>query len=268
MIREAVQAHPGFNGCSLSVYAKGSYANNTNVRADSDVDIAVQCREVVYWEEAVDGAHPPGTSYKGIWTPTKLRAELLAALKAKFPNQVDDSGSVAFTIRSSGARIDADVVPCFDYKYYFATGSYREGSRVFRKDGSPFENYPAQQLEHGGAKNQRTNTLYKKAVRVVKRVENAMLTAKSHGDVPSYFMECLVYNCPDDVLTRATWTDRIRGIIVHIWNGLEGNEPSVESQRWRESNECKYLFFSEQKWTRAEGRAFAEAMWSHLGYKS
>jgi tRNA nucleotidyltransferase (CCA-adding enzyme) len=58
MIREAVQAHPAFKGYAFNVYAKGSYANNTNVRADSDVDIAVQCQEVFYWEEAVEGRAP------------------------------------------------------------------------------------------------------------------------------------------------------------------------------------------------------------------
>jgi tRNA nucleotidyltransferase (CCA-adding enzyme) len=43
MIREAVKEHSVFDGVDLDVYAKGSYANNTNVKADSDVDIAVQC---------------------------------------------------------------------------------------------------------------------------------------------------------------------------------------------------------------------------------
>jgi hypothetical protein len=51
MAREAIAAHASFNDCSLKVYAKGSYANNTNVRADSDVDIAVECMECVYWRE-------------------------------------------------------------------------------------------------------------------------------------------------------------------------------------------------------------------------
>lgn len=41
MIREAVQSHDAFDDCTLSVYPKGSYANNTNVRADSDVDVAI-----------------------------------------------------------------------------------------------------------------------------------------------------------------------------------------------------------------------------------
>jgi hypothetical protein len=56
MVRDTIKAHPAFAGCSLSVYAKGSYANNTNVRSDSDVDIAVQCHEVLYWEEWEPGA--------------------------------------------------------------------------------------------------------------------------------------------------------------------------------------------------------------------
>jgi tRNA nucleotidyltransferase (CCA-adding enzyme) len=45
MIRQAVDNHPAFKNCSPSVFAKGSYANNTNVKLDSGVDIAVQCHE-------------------------------------------------------------------------------------------------------------------------------------------------------------------------------------------------------------------------------
>ncbi|MFS0483125.1 hypothetical protein ACL1A8_12465 [Corynebacterium striatum] len=35
MIREAIEAHPAFDGMSCKIYAKGSYANNTNVKADT-----------------------------------------------------------------------------------------------------------------------------------------------------------------------------------------------------------------------------------------
>src|ERR1700730_6026899 len=118
MVREAVTNHTPFDSCRLSVYAKGSYANNTNVKADSDVDIAVQCHDVEYWEQEAEGAHTSVTPYTGIWTPTKRRTELGAALRAKFPGQVDDSGSTAFQVNSSTSRVDADVVPCFDYRYY------------------------------------------------------------------------------------------------------------------------------------------------------
>ena len=268
MVREAIADHAAFDDCQLSVYAKGSYANNTNVRADSDVDIAVQCLDVCYWKEAKPGAHPTSSPYNGIWTPSKLRSEVGAALRAKFPSQVDDSGSMAFTVRSSSARVDADVVPCFNYRYYFATGGSRKGTRIVTKDGTHFENFPVQQLENGKKKNTATKTYFKQAVRVLKRVENAMLEAKAHREVPSFFVECLVYNCPDSVLLLPTWTETIREVLAHIWTDLQGAEPEDDSDRWLEVNKCKYLFTSNQAWSRADGRDFAKAAWNHLGYKS
>ena len=65
MIREAIDSHAPFNNCSLKVYVKGSYANNTNVRSDSDVDTAVECKEALYWEEAEPGIHTPSNPYEG-----------------------------------------------------------------------------------------------------------------------------------------------------------------------------------------------------------
>lgn len=228
------------------------------------MDIAVQCCDVTYWEEATPGAHPAGSPYQGIWTPNKLRSELGVALRAKFPGQVDSSGSTAFRIHSGSARVDADVVPCFNYRYYFSGGGSREGSKVFKKDGDSLVNYPAQQLENGRTKNNRTNQYYKKAVRIMKRVENAMLVAGAHREVPSFFVECLVYNCPDSIFMEPTWVKTVNGIIVHIWDGLKGAEPTAESERWLEVNECKYLFHSAQAWTRADGRDFAKAAWNYL----
>lgn len=263
MIRQAVDNHPAFNNCSLSVFAKGSYANKTNVKLDSDVDIAVQCHEAMYWDEEVKGTYQT-SAYAGIWTPAKLRTELQSALVAKFPDQVDATGSTAFRINSNTARVDADVVPCFDYRYYFASGVKRDGTMVIKKDSTRLRNYPKQQIENGRAKNSRTSKYYKKAVRVMKRVENAMVVAEVHQAVPSFFVECLVYNCPDEIILRPTWTETVRDILVHVWNGLEGAEPTTD--RWLEVNECKYLFHSAQDWTRDDGRAFAKAAWNYLGF--
>jgi hypothetical protein len=103
---------------------------------------------------------------------------------------------------------------------------------------------------------------------VMKRVENAMVAASVHREVPSFFVECLVYNVPNSILTRTTWTEIVRGIIVHIWNGLEGSEPAAGSERWLEVSGCKYLFNSAQAWDRDDGRDFAKAAWNYLEYKS
>ena len=42
MVQAAIDAS-GISDVCMNVYAKGSYANQTNVRRDSDVDIAVDC---------------------------------------------------------------------------------------------------------------------------------------------------------------------------------------------------------------------------------
>jgi hypothetical protein len=268
MIREAVAAHDAFEGCSLSVYAKGSYANNTNVRTDSDVDISVQCHEAEYWDAAVPGIYTPANSYSGIWTPTKLRSELKAALDAKFPSQVDGTGSTAFRVHSTSSRVDADVVPCFDYRYHFAGGGSRAGTKIFKTSGKDLLNWPVQHLENGRSKNTSTRTVFKKAVRILKRTENAMVEANVSSALASYLIECLVYNCPNPIFERSTWTEVIRGILVHVWEGLEAAEPLEESERWLEVNRCKFLFSSAQDWTRPDSREFARAAWNYMGFAS
>ncbi|MBU3058781.1 nucleotidyltransferase domain-containing protein [Pseudomonas indica] len=264
MIREAIDSHEPFNNCSLKVFAKGSYANNTNVRSDSDVDIAVECTECQYWDESEKGNHPAGASYAGIWTPAKLRAELLAAMHAKFPGQVDSSGSTAIQINSSSARVDADVVPCFSFRYYMKSAT-RDGTKIFKKDSSSIVNYPVQQMKNGAAKNNATNYAYKKGVRLLKRVENAMAADGIFRELPSFFMECLAYNCPNHVFAHSTWTECLRAMLFHIWDDLQGDEPN--EGRWLEVNECFFLFHPGQKWTRADGREFARAAWNYFGFK-
>jgi hypothetical protein len=265
MVREAIEACPAFQGYDFRVYAKGSYPNNTNVRSDSDVDIALECREAVYWGEQPPGAHPPSGIYTGPWTPSKLRTDTEAALRKKFPGQVDATGQIAIKVHSGTARVDGDVVPSFRYVYYFTNGATREGTKVFKKDGTNFENYAQAQLDKGRAKNKAASLRFKASVRILKRVENAMLTLGLHRAVPSFFVECLVYNCPNYLFAPSMWTERVRGVLLHIWQETQGDQ-EPQTGRWLEVNECKWLFGSDQKWTRADARDFSKAAWNYLGY--
>ena len=265
MIRQAIDEHIPFKACSLKVYAKGSYANNTNVRSDSDVDIAVECTDALYWEEEEKGNRRQVSAgpYKGIWTPAKLRAELVLAMQKKFPNQVDTSGVTAIQINANTARVNADVVPCFSYRYYMEN-YHRDGTKIFKTNGISIANYPLQQIRNGRDKNNRTNYNYKKCVRILKRIENAMAQESKFKELPSYFIECLAYNCPDYIFKRSTWTLMLREILSYIYHSLE-DEPNID--RWLEVNECFYLFHTQQKWTRQDGRAFAHAAWNYCGFK-
>lgn len=269
MVRDAVSAHSGFEGANIQTNLKGSYPNNTNVKSDSDVDIYVECRDVAYWKNHTPGARGANPApYSGIWTPQKLRSELVSALKNKFGGDVDDSGTLAVRIDSNTARVDADVVPAFTYNYFFSATSYEVGTKSFRTSGESVVNYPAQQLVNGRAKNTRTSTYFKKGVRILKRLENELVAKGLCDELPSYFIECLAYNCPDEQYMLTSWSATVRALIVHIWAQLEGEEPSEEEKRWLEVNGRKFLFSAAQPWSREKARAFALAGWKFLEFKS
>ena len=141
----------------------------------------------------------------------------------------------------------------------------RDGTKIFKTDGSSIVNYPVQQLENGIAKNKQTGYAYKKGARLLKRIENAMAEDGTFRELPSFFMECLAYNCPDTVFAHSTWTECLRAILFHIWDQLQGDEP--DSGRWVEANDCFFLFHSDQKWSREDGREFAKAAWNNFGFK-
>jgi hypothetical protein len=271
MIREAIDEHDGFEGyrSSFDIYTKGSYANNTNVKADSDVDVVVECTDVEYWREydPANGGHPSSGSYTGVWTPEKLRKEIATALEKKFAGSVS-AGSTAFEVDASSARVNADVVPSFSFKLYFSDGSYRQGTKVFKKDGTSIENYPKLQLKHGNEKDNRTGGDYKRAVRILKRLENVLVEKGLTDAVPSYAMECLVFNCPDEYFARSTWRSVMRGCLADIYNYTRAAEPTAEDDRWLEVNRGKFLFSASQKWTREQIFQFASDAWDYMEFDS
>ena len=269
MISEAISSHGAFKNVSIAVYAKGSYANNTNVKTDSDVDIVVECRDIFYYEDfdKSNPGHSPIAPYEGDWgDPEKFRREVKAALDSKFPGSVV-AGSVAIAVESSTSRVDADVVPCFTFRDYFSDGSKREGTRVFKSGGGHIDNYPQLQLKLGRNKNTRTYGAYKKTVRILKRLENVLVDEGLTAEVPSYLMECLIYNCDERYFARSTWRDVMQGCLADIYNYTLVAEPSDDSERWFEANGAKYLFHSSQKWTRAQVHAFAGAAWNYMEFE-
>ncbi|WP_051813969.1 hypothetical protein [Kitasatospora sp. MBT63] len=272
MVDEAIAAHPAFAPVrsKLKVYAKGSYPNNTNVRANSDVDISVQLNEPQYADY-----HPMTNhwqrrqrlpDYEGIWTPALLRAEVGKALTAKF-GTIDTSHRVAFYVPPVfNSRPSIDVVPAFRYVQFTNPQCTEgtEGSMVHCTDGKTIVNWPQQQMDNGRAKSTRTNNRYKYVVRVLKSVEDTLTAGKVIDEVPSYFSECLVYNVPDSVLTFGDFDASVRETLRHLdrelgyWMG--------HYQTMVEPNGIKKLFGDEQKWSVATAREFVKQSMTYLNY--
>ncbi|KRB80089.1 hypothetical protein ASE01_00860 [Nocardioides sp. Root190] len=277
MIREAIDQHPPLqeDRGSLHVYAKGSYANRTNVRRDSDVDIVVENRRL-YYSDYIDTktAHaavldPYATDYTGVWIPETWRDEVENALRSYFGlRDVDTTGDVAVTIAAvPGSRPSSDVVPAFEYRRFDSADrrATHHGSKVFKKSGGAIINYPFQQLENGNAKDRRTGGKYKEFARALKNGENALVEAGLMGAKPSYLMECLAYNIPDADLTPGfTHSSWFQHALATLFNRLRQQEYAHDD--WVEPNELKWLFSPAQRWSVDDARELASRLWDFLDY--
>ena len=271
MVYEAINAHPDLRDLNKRIYTKGSYPNNTNVRRDSDVDVVVELHECTYYDYKPGVIPPtpsPGSPYEGRWTPRLWRAEINQALTDAFGSaSIDTSGKVATEISPvAGSRPSADVVPSFLYYRYddAAHNSHEQGSCVFPTSGdTKIINWPHQQLANGRAKNTRTGQRYKNYVRALKNAENTLTDSEIISDLPSYLMECLVFNVPDATLTSGTLDKGFQETLR--WLYLRLDDGSAQAN-WVEPNWCKWLFKGVQKWTADDAKTLVLKTWTYLGY--
>jgi len=175
-IRDAIARAPDIPS-SVWVYAKGSYANNTNVSRDGDVDIAVEWTntiKVMKWGDTVGMTaeqlgYVPATEPI---TPIEFRRRVERALATAFDSQTIDTTPDKYIGVTAGSNtLDADVVPCFALNRYDAPGYPVRGHRIFPKSGAAHvDNYPKQNYDNGVAKNNATRRRYKEIVRCTKRL--------------------------------------------------------------------------------------------------
>ena len=276
MIRVAIDAHPLLTKLGVSVFAKGSYKNNTNVRRDSDVDIAVEYTDIVYNQYGPDtdresvraarGYTPYSGPFRDASGDTELglfKDAVGEALVGAFGADAVTRSNKIFTVRESSRLLAADVVPCAQNRKHWSPQRYVQGIRLLpdRPAGHPIINYPRQHYSRGVAKNEDTSRRFKRAVRVLKNLENLMVKDGASPEVASYLIECLVYNCPDSCFLPSTWGERMRSVVSHIWHDTEDLECE---KRWYEVNDVKFLFHARQKWTRDQARSFAHAAWQYV----
>ena len=273
-IREAIENSSELADRTVRVFAKGSYKNNTNVRLDSDVDVAVEFQEIFYWEATNDAAGMSGadlgiTPYSGSYPPERFKDDVERALVNQFGSSAVDRGNKAIHVREDSRSLAADVVPCFTFHRYDRIGHngaalHHEGIQIHSDSGSRIENWPEQSYENGTAKNNATGRQYKRMVRILKRLENDMVEKGIIEEVPSFLIECLVYNVPNEGFQHDTYLQDVRWVLAHIYNETLNGGGLAE---WVEVNGLKWLFRPTQKWTRAQAHNFASEAWDYVGFE-
>ena len=119
-------------------------------------------------------------------------------------------------------NMTADVLPAVLFKKYtafYARGveTFDEGVEFADADGNLTINYPKLHIKNGEEKNSaaRTKGLYKPSIRMFKNARN--WPRSQVPDAPSYFVECLLYNVPDENFS-GTFQQTYYNIIKYLLN--------------------------------------------------
>ena len=240
-IKKAIAADSRLAG-NVRVFVKGSYATGTNVRRDSDVDIAVEWKSWSYISKPLADEYswdqlgvPVGNQGP---TPTEYRSWVEAALFAAFGYGAVSPGNKAITVAGGSGTLDADVVPCFRHRRYDSPGVSHTGIRLYPRNGGKVENWPEQNRVNGIAKNSATSRYFKQMVRAFKRLENDMLgVGLIHNAVPGFTVESMLWNCPDSYFLKPTYKETTEALLLWLWGRLRDGSCTD----WAEVNNLKYL---------------------------
>lgn len=196
---------------NFEVFLQGSYGNDTNIFAESDVDIVMRY-DGAFFHDLSDLSAPEKDAFKacfpdGSYLYDDFKADVGAALRTAFGKAVTP-GNKVFNIAANGTRRKADVVVTFEFRRYFRFNGqsdqrYETGICFFRGDGVRLANYPKQHTENCTAKHQATGENFKPLVRILKNLRSKLVDdgLLAEGVAPSYFLEGLLYNVPSEQFT-------------------------------------------------------------------
>lgn len=269
MIRLAIDASDELKCMDIEVFTQGSFANNTNVRADSDVDVCVMLKDTFH-SKFPDGKKREDYGFTASsLTFNQYRCMVKNALQKKFKSEYVEDGNKSLKIHENTYRVDADVVPSFLLRNYYYSGSvdsnrYVEGIWFVSKDGKEVSNYPKRHKYNGIKKNTDTNYKYKKLVRIMKHIKNNMVDdCKTDGDkITSFLVECLIYKVPNStIIGYSTWTETVKQAIIYLYNAINDGK----HKEWCEVSDMLYLFRG-RKWSDQDAKQWLYDAWNYLGY--
>lgn len=155
MVKDCINEDDILQDMNIRIFGQGSYANDTNVRLNSDIDINVQYVDGFYYDL------PSGADYSdfGIvpvsYTAVDFKNHVQNALANKFGSDVKRKNK-CIVVEGNTYRVGADVVPTWQYRRYSHDRTFVEGACFFADSGERVVNFPIQHIKNGRLKNSQT----------------------------------------------------------------------------------------------------------------
>lgn len=234
----------GSGNKKITLLVQGSYANNTNVRTLSDVDIAVILESTFIPAYRIGVTDKDYKFSDATFKVSSLKDDIEVALNKKFNGDGIERKDKSIKVHGNSYRVDSDVVPSYrfrDYRndYNINPDNYVRGIEIRPDSGGSIRNYPEQHIRNGKIKNNITSHSFKKQVRIAKKIKQIMIDMgyKNAEDVGSFGIESLLWNVPDKVYTSYSC---LRFVFGEILNYLVHDFASLAS--YKEANGIKPLF--------------------------
>lgn len=205
------------NNSSITILLQGSYANNTNVRTYSDVDVSIVSNSIFSYDFG---------SYK---------SNIVRVLTNKFGSNEVTRKNKSINIKGNTYRKTIDVVPAFQNDIT----NIKKGIYFYTDNGIKITNYPTLQIDNENEKNAKTKYNFKKYVRIFKCLRYTMEQCKYSyaSKIGSFQVESLLWNLPNECFKEYTYC--LGGGVMFIIKYLVDHKYAVAS--YCESNGVKML---------------------------
>ena len=171
---------------SFEIFLQGSYGNDTNIYADSDVDIVIWSGDSYYSDTSNLDARCPGSIYKELnsatYTLADFKKDVVAWLTQKFSTSSVKPGSKAVFIAGKCVATRrryyrGNRIPSVSQILWgpYTPDDFVQGICFFNSSGTRVENFPKQHSENCTIKHQATNRWFKRSVRTYKNLRNKMI---------------------------------------------------------------------------------------------
>jgi hypothetical protein len=225
VLREALSRSSLLDARPYEIFGQGSRVNDTYIEPTSDIDLVLMLKSPF-----VSNLEAPGQAGGYDWE--QFRDDVLAVLGESYVVRmgrrcvnVDDPDSLF------GEMVD--ILVATEYRRYSAPGSaeYEQGVFFRDREGRPIVNFPKQHRRRGDEKNLRTGGRFKETVRTVKRLRRRAERegVLAEGAAPSYLLECLLFNVPDQVY-RAAQPGKVRREALAWLSRTHREDPGLFAQ--------------------------------------
>lgn len=269
LVKDAIRSSSKLKSASLQIFGQGSYANDTNVRLNSDIDINIMYTGAFHYDLPTgEKKEDYGLNNPASYSFDSFKNDVEVALVEYFGRNFVKRGNKCITVLANSTRVETDVVPTWSYRRYNLDKSYTQGVYFKPDEGTSIRSYPKQHIDNGKLKNGRTQKRFKRLTRVLKKIRYKMIEDNVYfsENISSFLIECLLWNVPDRIFNDYdTWTMRLKESIRYLYQQTVEDEKCKE---WGEVSELLYLIRSSRKWSRKDINQFTIAVWQYMNFQN